>query len=106
MTNKILQKYKKLGWEFKTDRDISPHNGDIDDELLVKSPRLKEFFCVASARHAVPTWDEVKESDMLRIENAHYAQQRWEEIEWDIENLVIQAIKRGKDEIKINLKKL
>lgn len=105
MTNKQLEKYKKLGWEFKSDRWVSPHNGDIEDELHVKSPRLYGFFCVAGARHSVPDWDDVDEKEMVDMEKARFALQKWDEIDDDIQDLVMAALKEGKGKITINLKK-
>lgn len=106
MNNEQIGKYKDLGWEFKRDQWISHHNGDIDDELLVKSPRLTEFFCVASSRHSIPDWKDVDEKEMLKLEAKKYADQFWGEYKYDFGDLVKEAIKENKNSLTIDFGKL
>ncbi len=106
MTVKQIEKYKKLGWEFKEDQTISHHNGDIDDELHVKSPRLDEFFCVARSRCSVPKWNEVEEKEILKREKQIYAAQWYDGIGEKVESLILDAVIKGKMKITINLMKL
>jgi hypothetical protein len=106
MTNKLIGKYKDLGWEFSEDQSVSHHNGDIDDELWVKSPRLEDRFCIESSRHSVPKWEDVKEEDMLKRENYLYACQTWGKIQSKVEALVIKALEAGQEKIVLNLKRI
>lgn len=103
MTNVDLQKYKDLGWEFKNDSWTSPHNGDIDDEICAKSPRLKDFFIVKSSRHLPPSWESVSEEYLLKREALEFGEQEANDkrslIQWQIE----MGVARGERKILVDL---
>jgi len=78
-----IEYYKSLGWEFIEEEEVDYHNGDIDTEYLIKSPRLKESFWVRGeyvcdkwgCKWILP-WDWMTEKQILQAECEAYVRQR------------------------------
>ncbi len=78
MTPARIAHYKAQGWTFKHDEWQNGHNGDWEDDYLVKSPRLKKPFDLH-----VPFDDpRATEKEMLNREKRAYVAQRIGEDEW------------------------
>jgi hypothetical protein len=103
MTKKDLFKYEDSGWKFKESHDISHHNGDREDQLLAKSPRLKSFFVVSGSRHSIPKWNDAKEEKLLKLESRHWAEEKWMEIRKIVEFQVNLGLREGKQKIEIDI---
>lgn len=81
-----IEHYKKLGWEFTEVEEVDYHNGDIDTEYYIKSPRLKEGFrvrykyvCNEQGCKSILPWDWMTEKQILRAETEAYIRQRLED---------------------------
>lgn len=79
---KRLDKYEKLGWEFKEEESISYHNGDISDDYYFKSPRMKELKLTYSNIYSLHSYSPYKEDKLLE-EEAKYCMEakmeKWED---------------------------
>lgn len=67
-----IEHYESLGWAFEHDQWQNGHNGDYEDDYLVKSPRLKEAFDIGR-----PFDDaQITEALLLKRELSAYIDQR------------------------------
>ena len=82
----------------------------LDDELLAKSPRVKDFFCVVSSKGHVPTWDEVSEDKLVDAEYKAYVRESVEHIKnhykYKLDGIIEEALKQGREEVVIRISNL
>ena len=103
MTKVDLKKYEALGWQFKKKSVIEFHNGDREDQLCAKSPRLKNFFVVTGSRHIFPVWEEVSEDKLIKRETFEWAEQEYLKLSTIVEYQVKLGLKEGKKIIEIDI---
>jgi hypothetical protein len=106
----VIEKYKALGWKFEISYWESSHNGDIDYEYKVTSPRIKEpFYVYLRGDNKTPTdseemWKFLTEKELLRTEAYHYANMVWKKDGYTFEYKIIEALAEGHEKVTIDLR--
>ncbi len=101
MTEARINHYRAQGWKLRVDHWRNGHNGDDEETVYFKSPRLKEEQAIFSANDLT----DLDEKKMLASELRTYVQQRldhWENRDALIDPLV-KALTKDPDAKKVTI---